>query len=271
MILVGGLLAFVGVAYGAERVFGLDHPVQLAPLVSLLFAAIPAFLWLAYFYLQDAKEPEPKHYVFGVYLLGAFVAAPLAGWVTTTLVPVGPKAGLHWYDGDRLVRTILVIALVQEFTKYLVVRYTVYLSDEFDEPMDGIVYMTAAGIGFATAENFRYFQGLDGEVFLAIGASNAVVTTLAHACFAGVLGYALGRAKHGFASDGGRTGELLAGLFVATLLNGGFAALENVVKVSGVKMQAWRGLAWAAGFAAVVFFAVSFLMRRQQQAAPARS
>lgn len=263
ILLVVGLLAFAGGAWGLERLLGLSGPVTLGPIPSLLLAAVPALLWLGYFYLQDRHEPEPKHYVLGVYLLGAFVAAPLAGWITGTLLPTGAARGFSRLSGDRIVQAILLVGLAQELAKYLVVRYTIYLSAEFDEPMDGIVYMTAAGIGFATAENVRYLQGLDGTVFLATGVANTVVTTLAHACFAGALGYALGRAKFAGATPLRRAGTLLGGLLCATLLNGLFTLLEGVVKVSGLEVQPWRGVAWAAGFAALVFFTVSFLMRRQ--------
>lgn len=267
---MGGLLAFVGAAYGVEKALGLTKPVSLSPVVAVLLAAVPALLWLGYFYLQDRKEPEPKHYVFGVFLLGALAAAPVATFVTARLLPeVGGGTQLyHWYDADRLLRGILVVALAQELAKYAVVRYTVYLSDEFDEPMDGIVYMTAAGIGFATALNVDYLHSAGG-VFLTAGAINTVVTTLAHACVAGVLGYFLGRAK--FAEGGAHALALIGGLFGAAILNGVFSAIEEVVRADGVKVAPWRGLAWAAGFAAVVFFAVSLLMRRQMQYGAARS
>lgn len=261
LLLVVGLLLFVGGATFAETLFDLKGPIRLSRLVSLLVSAIPAMLWLAYFYLQDRHEPEPKHYVLGVYLLGGFVAVPLSQFLLS-MTASGDRPFLT-LGMDRLVYTFLGVALAQELSKYLVVRYTIYLSAEFDEPMDGIIYMTAAGIGFATADNYRYLQGLDGTVFLATGAANTVVTTLAHACFAGVQGYALGRAKFHMMSPLGRNLTLLLGLCAATLLNGLFTLLESIVKVSGLKVEPWRGLAWAAGFAALVFFLTSLLMRRQ--------
>jgi RsiW-degrading membrane proteinase PrsW (M82 family) len=261
LLLVVGLLVFVGGAYVAETVFHLDDPVRLGQLLSLVCSAVPAFLWLAYFYLQDRNEPEPKHYVLGVYLLGGFVAMPLAEFLLSS-TSAGARS-IPMVGAGRLVTTFLGVSLAQELSKYLVVRYTIYLSAEFDEPMDGIIYMTAAGIGFATAENVRYLQGLDGTVFLATGAANTVVTTLAHACFAGVQGYALGRAKFSVTSPLRRNLTLLFGLGVATLLNGLFSLLESIVKVSGLRVEPWRGLAWAAGFAALVFFLTSLLMRRQ--------
>jgi RsiW-degrading membrane proteinase PrsW (M82 family) len=268
ILLIGSLLLFVGLAWLVQVVFSLEAPLELSPLPSLVLAVIPGLLWLGYFYAQDRHEPEPKHYVAGVALLGAFVAAPLAAFVLEAVLPTAPMRSFQRLGAERVIHAILVVGVTQELCKYLVVRYTIYLSSEFDEPMDGIIYMTAAGIGFAMAENVRYLQGKGGSVFLATGAANVVITTLAHACVAGVLGYALGRAKfHKSAAPLARNLLLAVGLFGAAALNGLFGLLESVVKVTGLKVQPWRGLAWAAGFAALVFFGVSLLMRRHLEAA----
>ena len=50
--------------------------------------------------------------------------------------------------------------------KYAVVRYTVYMSREFDEPMDGIVYMMACGTGFAVWVNYHRLSGQGHQVYL---------------------------------------------------------------------------------------------------------
>jgi len=251
ILLVVGLVLFVVAAYAAERLLGVDGPVSLNKPAAIAMSAIPGLLWLVYFYLQDRHEPEPKHFVLGIYLIGAFVAGPVAGFLIDLARPAaGPSATLEILSADNIVWAFLVVALAQELSKYLVVRYTIYLSPEFDEPMDGIVYMTAAGIGFATFQNYHYLQGMDGTVFISVGAANAVVVTLAHACFAGVLGYALGRAKFSSPSPVRRGLTLLAGLLIATALNGQFGLLEGVVKTSGLEVQPWRGVAYAAGFAA---------------------
>lgn len=270
LLLVVGLLGFVGAAFAVERLFGLNEPVKLGAPLALLLSTVPALLWLVYFYLQDRHEPEPKHYVLGVYLIGAFVAAPVAAFIIDVALPLRASTIDGSRSAERLVAAIFSVGLAQELAKFLVVRYSIYLSPEFDEPMDGIIYMTAAGIGFATTENVRYFMSLDG-VFLAVGTTNAVVTTLAHACFAGVLGYALGRARFGRGSAVRRNLTLFAGLILAAALNGLFTTLEAVVKSTGMKVQPWRGLAFAAGFAAIVFFVTSLLMRRQLAASPQRA
>src|SRR5262249_21866735 len=223
-------------------------------------AVVPGLLWLAYFYLQDRDEPEPKHYVLGVFLLGAFVAAPLAGFFGGHAA-----AASRGFTLEGILLAIVPCGLAQELAKYLVVRYSVYLSDEFDEPPDGLIYMPPAGIGFATAENYTYLRGLAGNVFLATGVMNVVVTTLAHGSIAGVLGYALGQARF-MTAPGRRAGLLLGALLLASVLNGAFNLLEARVKVSGMSVEPWRGVAFAAVFAALVFAGTYALMARSRRA-----
>jgi RsiW-degrading membrane proteinase PrsW (M82 family) len=270
ILLVLGLLAFVGVAYSVELVGGLGDAIRLSPIAGVAFSAIPAGLWLTYFYAQDRHEPEPKLFVLGVFLLGGFVAGPLSAFIIEDVMAIGEATSLDRFGADRLLRAFLVVGVTQELCKYIVVRYTIYLSAEFDEPMDGIIYMTAAGIGFATYVNIDYFGALGGHVLLTTAAGHAVVTTLAHACFAGVLGYALGRAKFSKAAPPMRGLTLLAGLLMAALLNGQFDLLSDVVKGSGMKLHPWRGVAYTAGFAAIVFFVISILMRRLLDISPFR-
>src|SRR5687767_7442870 len=92
VLLVVGLLVFVGMAIGAQRVLGLSGPVRVGIPLALVLSLVPAFLWLGYFYVQDRHEPEPKHFVFGVYLAGGFVAMPIADFFMNDLFPAQEAA-----------------------------------------------------------------------------------------------------------------------------------------------------------------------------------
>jgi len=270
VLMLFGLVAFVALALVAEDVLGLDAPLSLGPFASIALAAAPASLWLGYFYRQDRHEPEPKHFVFGVFLVGAFIAAPLSEFLIeqtlsgSLLTPLT----LNPLSLERIVSAVLVVAVAQELTKYAVVRYTMYPSREFDEPLDGFVYSTAVGIGFATYLNVQYLRGSGGDVLLASAAATTVVTTLAHACFAGVTGYALGVAKFLCRSHARRTVALAAGLVAAIVLNGAFQLVASAARSRGFTTEPWREVAFAAGFVVVVFFVVSILARRLLAASP---
>ncbi len=90
--------------------------------------------------------------------------------------------------------SILVVGFIQEFLKYAAVRYSVYPSAEFDEATDGVIYATAAGLGYATVLNIQFVIA-NGGVALGSSVIRMVVVALAQASFAGITGYFLGRAK----------------------------------------------------------------------------
>jgi protease PrsW len=270
-LLIGGLVGFVMMSWLVELVFSLDKPIHLGSLFSIPIAIIPAALWLGFFYLWDRHEPEPKHFVAGVSALGALVAAPLAEFVLAQAAPSVALAqhSLSPWALDRLVHAVLVIGLAQELCKYTVVRYTIYLSREFDEPMDGVVYMMAVGTGFAVWINYRELSRLNG-VFLSAATAKAVVTTLAQASVAGVLGYVMGRAKFSRRKAPMRGLLLMLGLLGAAALNGQFGLVEVWLDPSGVAAHPWRGIVFAAGLASMVFLGVMLAAQRLLAASPFR-
>lgn len=228
-------------------------------LAGCAFGLVPAFLWLFVFYLRDRARPEPKTLLLKVAVLAALLAAvgqPLVNDVFRVQ---------EWSTGGglalRLAGAILVVGTVQEFLKYAAVRHSVYLSAEYDEPIDGVVYAAAAGVGYAAALNLAYVVG-NGGVDLGTGALRAAVNTLAHASFAGVTGYFLGRARFE------RRGPLWlpAGLLVAIVLNGVVTCALGVVTRSGLRTTPFRGVALAAAVAVVVFSVVMRLMSRPSPA-----
>jgi protease PrsW len=271
-LLIAGLVGFVLVTWLVELVAGLDRAVDLGPLLAAAMACIPAVFWLGFFYLMDRHEPEPKQLVAGVCVLGALIAAPLADFVQYQAVP--PVAlevhGLSALSTDRVLYAILIAGLAQETCKYAVVRYTVYMSREFDEPMDGIVYMMACGTGFAVWVNYHRLSDQGHSVYLSTAAAQAVVTTLAHASFAGALGYVMGRAKFSRRSAPVRGILLFLGLLGAAVLNGQFAVVEAWVIQTGMAQHPWRGVGYAAVCASAVFLAIWFVSQRLLARSPFR-
>jgi len=271
-VLIAGLVAFVLIAWLIELVAGLDRAVHLGPLIAGLVAGIPALFWLGFFYLMDRHEPEPKQLVAGVCVLGALIAAPLANFVLLQAVP--PVAlEMHSIDAlalDRILYAVLIAGLAQEMCKYAVVRYTIYMSREFDEPMDGIVYMMACGTGFAVWINYHRFSDQGHQVDLSSAAAQAVVTTLAHASFAGALGFVMGRAKFSQRSAPVRGLFVMVGLLGAAALNGSFSVVENWVVTSGMGQHPWRGVGYAALFASAMFLVIWFISQRALARSPFR-
>ncbi|HEU4734382.1 MAG TPA: PrsW family glutamic-type intramembrane protease [Kofleriaceae bacterium] len=271
-MMIAGLVGFVLIAWLVELVAGIHEAISFGPILAGLLAGIPAVFWLGFFYLMDRHEPEPKQLVAGVCVLGALVAAPLADFVQHQAVPAAALGvpGLSAFSLDRWIWAVLVVGLSQEMCKYAVVRYTIYMSREFDEPMDGIVYMMACGTGFAVWINYHRLTSLSDGVYLSVGAAQAVVTTLAHASFAGLLGFVMGRAKFSRRSAPVRSILLMLGLLGAAALNGQFALVVNWVQSRGRVQHPWYGVGYASLSAAAMFTLIWLGSLRLLAASPFR-
>lgn len=228
-----------------------------APLIVVgsLLALIPAAIWMVFFYRQDRLEPEPKQYVLAVFVLGMLLCNAVAIPLIDGLFQV--NRWLYVNTLTHIVGSVLVIGIVQEFLKYAAVRYSVYMTPEFDERIDGIVYGTAAGLGFATVLNIHYVIA-NGGIDLYMGVIRMAVTALAQASFAGITGYFLGRSKFEVEPVWWQS----AGLILAALLNGLFGWARGEVTQIGLNVNPWWGLLLAAVVAGVTFAALWYLMRR---------
>jgi RsiW-degrading membrane proteinase PrsW (M82 family) len=267
LIVVPSLVAFALLVRLVELVAGLRDAVQLGPILALVMAAIPGALWLVFFSVTDRREDTPKRYVVGLCALGALVAAPVAAFLIELIAPPVSLAqhGLSPFSPDRIVYAVAIVGLTQELCKYAIVRYTIYLSPEFDQPIDGVIYMTAAGAGFAIWVNYHRLSGQDHHVFLSVGAAQAVITTFAHASFAGALGYVLGKTKFSPLSAPARGLLVMGGLLGAAVLNGQFALVE-----AWLRSQPWKAIGYAAAMISVVFIVLMLLMGRLARQTPAR-
>jgi RsiW-degrading membrane proteinase PrsW (M82 family) len=171
----------------------------------LLLAIGPALFWLWYFYHRDRYEPEPLAWIVMIYLLGMAVT-----------IPVALIEGVTSLVLSEFLVAVAVAPVVEEGAKFLVVRRTVYETPEFDEPVDGIVYAAAVGLGFATLENVIYvFSALETSFVFALqtGIVRAFLSVPGHVLFSAMWGYALGRAK--FLPANRRSGIIAAGLILA--------------------------------------------------------
>ncbi len=153
---------------------------------SVLLAALPAAVLLAWFRRQDRARPEPVG-LLGRSVLYGFAATVPAAALELVLLRFGPS-------GPRLLAAAFdafaVAGLVEEGVKYFFVRRYLYRRPEFDERMDGIVYAACVSLGFAFAENILY--GYADRTVLFFRAFTAVPM---HAAVSGILGYWIGRAK----------------------------------------------------------------------------
>lgn len=222
--------------------------------IGLVLAVVPSVLWLLVFRRLDRLEAEPHSFLFTTMILAALIAGTVDEPLRRGLLD------LHQWRPETWFSSILVHSLtqgiVQALTVYVVVRFSTYLTDEFDERADGVIYGTAAGLGIAALLNFNYVLDQRG-LNLDVGATRIIVNALALAALGGIVGYGLGQVKFE------RHVPWFAVLFVllSAFLNGCFDWLQSEVTARDLGIEAWRGVVVAGAFALTVFGVVYFLLR----------
>lgn len=221
---------------------------------GLALALVPSLIWLFYIYRRDRLEPEPWPAVLGVFVLGGLLSYGAVGPLTRGL---NVHEWMYRSPFAQAVGTMCIIAPLQELCKYLAVRYTVYLTEEFDEPIDGVVYATAAGLGMATVINIAFVVESESILPLA-GATHIAVTALVHVATGTLLGYGLGRARLL------QRGQVwLAFWFsAAVIVNGGAQLLVVQMEAATATDRPWLGLGTAVAIAAAVLTATHVLTTR---------
>jgi RsiW-degrading membrane proteinase PrsW (M82 family) len=152
---------------------------------------VPALLVLAVVYFSDRRR-EPLPLVLLVFVLGGvgkgvtfYAEARAAAW--TSLDMSSQVAG----NTGSMLFLFGFAAPLREAAK-VCAMWPAFRSRYFDEPIDGLVYASAAALGFACIENAITLRDHPiGWIWIA----RTAVALPAHVFFACAWGYALGRAK----------------------------------------------------------------------------
>jgi protease PrsW len=168
-------------------------------MLTLVVAAAPSLFLLTFFYLKDRYEREPLRHILMAFGLGLYamiaaegMATTVEGWMPASFLRGGGEPG-------RFVDAFLLSGFVEEFAKAVVLMAAIYHWQEFDEPLDGVVYGVAVALGFATLENFLFVARLG----LGVAWQRALFAVPAHALFGATMGYYAGRTKF---DHGGKLG-----------------------------------------------------------------
>lgn len=199
----------------------------------ILLAVTPALVIMVYIYFKDRYEKEPLGLLTLNFLLGAILSVGL----TFALSPLvnGLIAGWGKTDvAEMALKAFIGVALVEEFSKYIVVRIFAQRRAAFNEQFDGIVYAVMVSMGFAALENilYVYIHGVE------TGILRAFTAVPAHASFAILMGYFMGKAK--FSNQ--RFLLNMTGLLAATLFHGAYDFFLFLYWIPGIAIGAFVSL-----------------------------
>jgi RsiW-degrading membrane proteinase PrsW (M82 family) len=185
-----------------------------ANLLVALSGAIPAVVAMWVVERMDRKRPEPastRRLVAFVGMLSVipaiFLERTLSNGIGNSLLPD------YTYQGASF-KAFVVAAGVEEACKIAVVYWIVWRRPEFDERLDGIVYATRAGLGFALVENVMYLmssESLQGQLHMWV--ARAFLAVPGHAMWTGMIGYMAARRRFDKVGLGLIGGYLLAVAF----------------------------------------------------------
>ncbi|MFH1451486.1 MAG: PrsW family intramembrane metalloprotease [bacterium] len=185
--------------------------------VYFILGILPSAIWLL-FYLKKDSHPESSPMILKIFFLGMLISIPVIGIETgfsNLLALTSLSPGIIF-----LAKVFLGVAFTEEFFKYLVVKLAVLRSSELDEPVDIVLYMIIAALGFAAIENILILSKnhltAPPDIFWIITA-RFVGATFLHALCSGVIGFFLAlsvyQARKQFLFIG-------IGLWISTILHG---------------------------------------------------
>jgi protease PrsW len=232
----------------------------IALLGALLVSTVLLVTVVASVWWFDRYDREPWHLVVGVFLWGA-LAAPVFSVFGCSVLAAG-------FDLGPTSMVVWIGPLIEETAKACGVILVVVLSREFDNPTDGLVYGTAAGLGFAATENLVYTLAGAGESAIGGPLTLVAVRTLlaagihavSSATFGGFLGFAyLSRRR------GERLVWLMIGLFGAVGIHAGWNLMLLRMESSSEAIPMARWLIAVPALYALYFLALVVFLRSEQQ------
>lgn len=183
-------------------------------LAIALSGALPALIAMYIVDRLDRKRPEPPRLRRLVAVIGACSVIPAIIAEAILSGTIGMQIGSELtYEGSSF-SAFVVAGAVEEACKILVIYWVVWYRPEFDERMDGIVYASRAGLGFAAVENVMYLYRqteLSGQI--TVWVLRALLAVPGHALWTGMIGAFAARRRFDRAGLGLIGGYLLAVAF----------------------------------------------------------
>jgi RsiW-degrading membrane proteinase PrsW (M82 family) len=182
--------------------------------IALVFGLLPGFAWLI-FYLGEDPHAEPKRLILFTFITG------MAFGFFTVAIETGFTSFIgQWSITEFSIISLFGLALIEEFMKFAAAHFAVTKNPEFKEPIDAMIYMIVAALGFATLENIGAIASISSTVLFVPAlfetiAFRFVGATLLHTLTSGIIGYywALGMVR------GKTVRYLFSGFAIAAILH----------------------------------------------------
>ena len=172
----------------------------------LILGILPGFAWLVFYVKEEETHRESKRLI-----LFAFAAGIVFGLIAVILENLLNTAAAGIGIAEFSLVALIVFALIEEIVKFAAAYLAIGKSRIMRDPVDLMIYLIVAALGFATLENIGALAMLLAHARGAWGRSvpsrrsfaealslRFVGATLLHSLTSGIVGYywALGIMRH---------------------------------------------------------------------------
>jgi len=183
---------------------------------------LPVLLWL-WFWLKEDANPEPRRILVLTFLAGMVMAIVALFLEQIAQFVVKGLLGHTFSQSLNLFVLLFFWAAIEEIAKYTAARRIAFRLPYFDEPVDALIYLITAALGFAALENILFlikvfgYQGMIGGFIT--GNLRFLGATLLHVITSATVGASI---AFSFFHKEKVTRNILGGLFLATILHTSF-------------------------------------------------
>jgi len=167
---------------------------------ALAAAIIPTVIYVIVLVLLDRHEREPWYLMALVFIWGA-APAVMVSLMGEIVLSTEAKDFLPSPGHAKLFNVAVIAPVVEELAKAAALLIVYWFArKEFDGVMDGLLYGSLAGFGFAMTENVLYFKmafAADVGEGIHLTFVRSVVFGMNHALFTSMFGLGLGIARYG--------------------------------------------------------------------------
>lgn len=178
---------------------------------SFLGGILPALLWLFFWLREDRKNPEPNGLIGRTFFFG----------MLSVILVIPFQKGVEMMFPSLAATAILLWALLEEVFKFGAGYFGGLHSVEDNEPLDPLIYMITAALGFVALENALFIFGPlasdDITQSVITGNMRFIGASLLHVVSSGIVGASLSFAF--YRSRPKRTAAVTTGLVSAIVFH----------------------------------------------------
>lgn len=225
-------------------------------ILSLAGGIVPATIWLFFWLKEDAKHPEPGilitlTFVYGI--ISVLVALALQ-FLVNMLFLHGRDIEIVFFNSFPTAITVLILwSATEEIVKYVAAYNGGLKRKSNDEPVDAMIYMITAALGFSAMENvfYLFFPILSGDTTVALITGNMrfIGSTLLHIATSAIIGAFI--AFSYFKNKEVKKIYLFAGFFFAIVLHTLFNSF--IIKAENFTLIGFAGV-WTAIVLIIILF-----------------